>query len=493
MAEVLARNQQGSHKVGAFEAKPSFSVSVIVVVNCKLGIFIYRRHMGKIDFEMASTIREVKMASSVELPLAKGLISPFIIGHVIGALLLVAAAAYPTYFIRMISDSAEFSRQIGLIFLVTQLAVLLFSMHRGFSIHAEWQHLTKTTQIAFALWMATFWISSVTATNNVSYALIYSFIWLIQPIFALALRYSAKTIGRGDVRTMALAIAFWMPIFCIITAYRFIYHPPEWTVPGGIINWQFAVPGFISLRLFGAFCGAILTLLVATVLVDETDREVKAIDYAAITLLGGMTIWSGTRAAVVGFGAAMVILLLMRVHIKLKKAALLVFCALIALAGATLLIPYHSTDFMLYTFGDLQSVARATGGRDEIWSDAVDAILRAPLFGYGAGASAWVLPAGTFPHLQPHNAILEFLLCWGLVGTLPALWLLAKATMGAHVIAKQSRHVIPLLAMLDSLLVMSMFDGVFHFTQLMMLVMICYALIFTAAKTGASQPLPTVH
>jgi exopolysaccharide production protein ExoQ len=81
-------------------------------------------------------------------------------------------------------------------------------------------------------------------------------------------------------------------------------------------------------------------------------------------------------------------------------------------------------------------------------------------------------------HVQPHNILLQFLMSWGGPATALALTMMAIVTLKAHIIATQHRIVLPFLMMLDCLLVMSLLDGMTHFAQHLMLIMIGYGAIF---------------
>jgi hypothetical protein len=71
--------------------------------------------------------------------------------------------------------------------------------------------------------------------------------------------------------------------------------------------WQFAIPGYISVRLFGAVCGAVVALTLTQLLVDSEIGRAKSLHYAALTFILTITIWTGTRAAVMGVAGVIMI------------------------------------------------------------------------------------------------------------------------------------------------------------------------------------------
>ena len=269
-----------------------------------------------------------------------------------------------------------------------------------------------------------------------------------------------------------------------MTAYAFVNHPPLANMPNNEIVWQFIIPGFISVRLFGAFCGAIFSFLVVQKLLDEEAKRDRIRPYIWLTLCAAMVIWSGTRNAVLG---AIIALLVMMMFYRLrpsgsKSVAALTLSLAIAFWLAISLIPFNDPAFMLIAPQDVASAENFSGGRASYWTAIWTAYGSVPLFGAGPFASFWILPEGAATHVQPHNIVLQFLLSWGLFATFAALATLAVATWRAHVIAFTHRKILPFLAMLDCLLVMSMFDGTFHFAQPLMLIMMSFGIIFSATK-----------
>jgi exopolysaccharide production protein ExoQ len=409
------------------------------------------------------------------------------IGVLIGALLIIAGIAYPTYGFGAPSGAAEVSRQLGLIFVAGECGVIAFALANGFSFDRRWRSLSPLARWLFAAWAIGFWWSSAFVSPAPPYAIAFCLVWLVQPLFAVALTHCMRAITLSETHRMSVAISVIMLLFCTMIARHFIFHPDPAATPGKEIIWQLAVPGFVSVRLFGAFCGALLALFVGLILVEDRTGRVGIVHYAVVTLAAGLTIWSGTRAAVLGFAIAMAIIFVMGTRPTWSMFARLVLCTVVAAFLASMLVPYGSPDFMLYHPDDLQTADTVSGGRLSLFTAVFEAFLRGPLIGFGGGASAWALPAGIFPHIQPHNSVLEFLLSWGLVGALPAFGLIAMATIRAHRIAWRLPQAVPFLAMLDCLLVMSLLDGMAHFAQHMMLIMISYAAIFAAEAPMAKS------
>jgi exopolysaccharide production protein ExoQ len=411
------------------------------------------------------------------------------LGTLWSALLIGVGFLYNTYQISVQIPAMEFSRQIGLPFLIIEIAVVLVAARKGFEIEVVWANLPSRIKSITVIFLATFWISSIFVSHIPLFSLAMCLATIIHVTFALALAYCLETVHDASLRRFSMICAAGMVAFALFIAYRFILHPPLSSMPGGVIVWQFAIPGFISVRLFGAVCGAVLTLLIGQLLVDAESGRIAKWQYYAVTFVGGMTMWSGTRAAVLGtFGALFITFLFYKLRPKASVFGLLVLSAIIATIMAILLVPYGDGAFMMYAPGDMASTDAITGGRLSIWAAAFKAFLTVPFFGAGSGATSWIMPAGIFPHIQPHNVVLQFLLGWGSIATLCALTLFAYAMQAAHQIASRVRVVLPVIAMLDCLLIMSFFDGILHFAQLTMMAMMCFAIIFAADRQHQVEP-----
>lgn len=423
---------------------------------------------------------------SIALPLAERPIKSLLfasIGLLISGLLIGCGFLFRTYTISMPSNSWEMARQLGLPFVYAELAVIFFAIRNGLKLKNIWLQVPSPARYAAALFLSTYWVGSVFFSEVKFAAVTHNIITAIHIIFGAAIYHYIAPATFVAVRQMAKWFAVGLLIFCFMTAAAFLNHPPLSSMPQNQIIWQFAIPGFISVRLFGAFCGALFCFFIALLFVDEEQCEDSIWHYLWVTLSAGMMIWSGTRAAVLGAVISIgFIALAYKFRPKVKTLLATAASIVVATLLAVLLIPYGSTDFMLFAPGDVASSDAATGGRLSYWKATWDAYQTVPFFGAGPFATSWILPPDIFRHVQPHNVILQFLITWGLIGALPAFMLLGISLWHAYRIAFRNRVILPLLAMLNCLLVMSLFDGTLHFAQHFMLAMLCYGVIFASTK-----------
>jgi O-antigen ligase len=161
---------------------------------------------------------------------------------------------------------------------------------------------------------------------------------------------------------------------------------------------------------------------------------------------------------------------------------------LLAATVATLLNPYGDPSFMLYRpAGAYADANGASSGRLEYWWAALQVAMDRPWLGSGAGSCWWLVQGPDVNHVQPHNALIQFFLSWGLVPTMALVALLADAALRVHRIARRVPAVVPLVMMLDALLAMSMVDGMLYFARFLMLVSALFAICLASNAALSSR------
>jgi exopolysaccharide production protein ExoQ len=413
-------------------------------------------------------------------PLAEPRVSVLLLlGIILSALLVGCGLVFRTYMIAMPTPGMEMARQFGLPFIVAELAVIVWALRGGMDFAVIWRTLPTYAQWLWGSFLAIFWIGSAFVSEVKILAILHNLFLLVHIAFACAVAHLVGRFEQNDLEKMAKMLVIGLFIFCAITAYAFVYHPPFHTMPNNKIEWQFAIPGFISLRLFGAVCGAMFCFLLGTHFLAAEQKRLTYWHWFWITLSAGMMIWSGTRAAVLGsFAVLMLVLLFYRVRPSWRVSLGILLSLAIATCLAIMLVPYGDPTFLLYAPGDGASTGTASGGRFEYWASVWQTYLTVPVFGAGPFSVSYMIDVEPPRHVQPHNILLQFLMSWGGPATALALTMMAIVTLKAHIIATQHRIVLPFLMMLDCLLVMSLLDGMTHFAQHLMLIMIGYGAIF---------------
>lgn len=402
------------------------------------------------------------------------------LGIVVGiAMPIVAALIYPTYVHKMPSPWVEWTRLMELPFVACELAIIHVAIARGYRDGAIWTPLPRDIKIATGLLVIGLTVSSAFVSQQPATSIALSIITVIHVRFAAATFFLARQERAGAPGSFLSLLGLGLVALAVLTVWRFQLPPAATAVPGGTIEWHAALPGFINVRHFGSWTGAVAAgLMVALVYGKRAPDNLTRLFYV---LAAGLTCWSGTRAAVLAMGVvALITLVCMR---RLPDARALVEVgglSALALLGGVLLSP-DLPDFILFMRDNLQSADAVTSGRTRLWHDTFYRWLDAPLFGWGSGSTFWEVNIG-WPHTQPHNAVLQFLISWGLVGAAGGLWLLGRAIVATHRTGMADERLRPLAAMTYALLFMSLLEGMLHYPRFIMVIMIGFGVLFAARE-----------
>lgn len=396
---------------------------------------------------------------------------------------VIAALLYRTYHVAVASQGLETTRQLGFVYLAGEMLVLFHARHCGLDLTRIVRAMPIWAQLALTLFLATFWISSVFVSHMVPFSLGLSLGWVVHLLFAASLYHLATSATDIDPRAIANGFVAGLAALAVFIALHFAAAPDAlfgrsvgfFTDPVKI-DLGSAIPGFISSRLFGSWCGAVLALLTGIAWRCDDTRGWHRL-YMMLALAFCLTVWTATRAALLGWGVCLPIAWLLagppasrtvytRLPIYLLAATVL----------ALMLPPYGDGQFTFFRGDSMGSADAMATGRLTLWTNALHVAANYPLLGSGAGSSWWMVPLNGFYHVQPHNALVQFVLNWGLIPTIPALVLIVGATWKAHSNAKIRPALLPLILMLDCLLAMSMLDGMMHFAQFIMLIFGCLAI-----------------
>lgn len=391
---------------------------------------------------------------------------------------LVSALVYPTYMHRMPNAALEWSRLLEAPFVLSEILVIFWAMRSGMDSAKIWKSFPKDIKIALAVFTVGVFASSIFISAEPQRSVTMSIITVIHGLFAISVYDLLRSSKATDFRPFLRLLGAGLFLLAILTTWRFTFPPPPSEVLGGKIEWSSALPGFISVRHFGSWTGAITAGILAMLLYREDIKRISLmhIFYVASST---MTIWSGTRAAALAiFVTTIILVLLNRKLPKFQNLAIIAMMTGIAMTMAWLLLPYNDPTFLLYATADAAGANQMTGGRIGLWASTFQKWQFSPLFGWGTGSIFWEVYVDNWSHTQPHNVVLQFLISWGLVGAVPGIWLLGRAALNAHMITAHNRTLQPMFAILCTLLIMSLLEGMLHYPRFIMLIIVAFAAIF---------------
>jgi len=402
---------------------------------------------------------------------------------------VVAALLFPTYVHKMPLIWQERARLLELPFVLSELALIVIAVSRGLTLQAMWRQVSRDVRVAVVVLLATMAVSSVLMASQTADAVLQSLIQLVHLYFALAVFYLARMEPVRDWSQLLVALVAGVFVIALYSAFRLGFPPPLSRVPGGAIEWDFALPGFISVRYLGTWLGAIGAALAIKLLYLE--RHVRpTVSHGVFVFVLGFMFWTGTRAAVLGVLAAIVFSAITLRRLPSFRSLLTGGgLALLALALA-IVFEFGHPVFRLYNLGEGSSLDAATSGRTVLWHATLARWWESPLTGWGTGGIFFDVKTG-WTHTQPHNSVIQFLVDWGIFGALAAVWLIARAVVGAARVAIPDRQSWPILAMVYSLLAMSMVDGALYYPRFIIMIVIGLALLIGARSKLEISHLPT--
>lgn len=432
---------------------------------------------------MSTTPRLARPAS--ETTARRGLTLLSTLGLLFGIVMpVVAGLLFPTYVNSMPVMWQERARILELQFVACELAVIAAAFRGGFSLRRFSRDLPMDIRVAAGILAAAMIGASAFKATNPADAMLQTNIQLIHCVFAAAVYFLARRWPDRDWPRLTFWLTAGVPVIALYTAWRFLLPPPLAEIPGGQIQWDFAVPGFISVRYLGIWLGAIgAALSVKQLFLDRNER--LGASHLVLLLVLAFMFWTGTRAAVLGVLVAIAASVLVARRLPAIRALMMGAGVAVTAYILAQLLAFDSQIFVLVddTSGDVRSFM---SGRLELWLAALGRIEQAPVSGWGTGSLLWDVYLN-WHHTQPHNSLLQFAMDWGLFGAAAAVWIFGRALWTAQARAAGDAAAWPILALVNALLAMSMVDGALYYPRFVTLVLLGLALLI-AVRDSESQP-----
>lgn len=401
---------------------------------------------------------------------------------------LVSALLYPTYHVQMATPAYETTRVLEMPFVLFEIGFFLWAGRRQFELGPAIGRLPRDIVVAGSVLTIVMFASAILVSTNLSYALTHSLLWLVHFAFALAVVHTITRGSGDDLDGFMTWHVAGLILLAFYTAYWFATVPPADQLPFQEIKLRGAVPGWIDVRHFGSWTGAIAAAFAVRILYGANEASLRR-DAFCYTLAAGLTVWSGTRAAILAI--LVVTLIFMVLHRKLpsfSRIALAFVLTAVACAAAYLLLPDHPA-FYLFRIEEFGSMEQLTRTRWELWSRTVELWLQSPLIGIGTGAIFWEYAPDYFP-TQPHNVILQFLYSWGVIGAAAGLWILFRAIRAVHRAGRDNPASYALMAMLYGLLFQSLLEGMLHYPRFIVSIIVLGAIVWRAGQGPAAGDSP---
>lgn len=399
------------------------------------------------------------------------------------ALPMLCALLYPTWTWMMEPDWVERTRLLGFPFVLAEIAVIMLARRAGFDPREFWRNLPLDLKIGVVVLIVAMFVSSLSAKFPQD-AVLQSIIQVIHLYFAVAVWDLARRHGTSGLQRFWLWLTIGLVVMLVWSLGRLAIAPAA--VKQGLdhLSLIYVLPGYINGRYLGTWAAAIAAGALVCLLYEEPNRRTRtstAVFLCAFTI----AIWTGTRAAVLGIAfTPLVFLCTLRRLPKFEAMGRVSILTGLGLTLAYLMLPDDASFYLINT-GEFALDDRASSGRFSLWVATWERWLDSPLLGWGTGSTFYEVYLG-WTHTQPHNAFLQFLISWGLVGAAAALWLLGRALFAAHAAAIGQQRLWPYLGLIYAYCAMSMVDGSLYYPRFITIIMVAFAVIL-ATKEDSGQ------
>lgn len=261
-------------------------------------------------------------------------------------------------------------------------------------------------------------------------------------------------------------------------------------------------PTYWSARLLGAhqFAGALASLGIL-IIIPPSRRALKLLVVVATVIVWTGLAWSGSRAAAVGLAVAL--LLWFWRGTPAERRLLLRWVPVLSVLALALSYPLGTPYRQLGWWDAFTRTAQATSieavssERSHFWLVTWRHAVTSPWIGHGADNYLYIHPNQNGN--QPHNALLQWFLEYGVFGATPLVILVLRGIIGLFTRrAAPSNKIRPLqtwaCAFLAGAAAYALFDGVFyHMIIFMPVAVIAGFAIGQHNPTGFSVARPCVH
>ena len=286
-------------------------------------------------------------------------------------------------------------------------------------------------------------------------AMTFTAFWGIHIFFGLSiLHLTRRFLTPVDlVRAYAIGFALFCGMFVLLLAQ-------VWDDPA--FDWTLDLPAFSHVRIIGHYAAPAAALAAGLMALSRTPWR-WALAFAVAGLASALALWTGSRGAMVGIAAALIVGLLFAPPMRRVRAwgGLVAAVALVWLAVSSLPAPSRNMGSARIVAATVQPEKRTTG-RIELWVDVAKAVAKRPVFGHGEGQMFYV--AWFYDAMHPHNIVLQILLAWGVVGlACIATLALYFARSSIRLVGSGADELVPPFIAMAALAAPSLVDGsLFH-------------------------------
>ena len=277
------------------------------------------------------------------------------------------------------------------------------------------------------------------------------------------------------------AIFLWQPLIYVpLLALLYLTYIDE-----PRMNWLGGPLGFWHVRVWGSVLAAgVATALGLHASLWGARWQSDLALFAALVVLLTLLAWSGSRASILGLMLSYLLALMVIGGRLWRGLPIAVLAAVLGVLLSLQLQNPHSSYGLLNSVAETAgaSLNESSGGRMVLWRGALDLIAQQPLIGHGFDQFRYVYtgePEGT---IQPHNAILQLLVDFGVPGGLAAIFLLLSFWWRGVSDCRSQPWKLPAVMTVNALAVIALFDGALYHAEPLAIISICLGILLARPR-----------
>lgn len=339
--------------------------------------------------------------------------------------MLAIAIALPLYAVTSYDGTVAVSagRWFATPLLAIECVVIMLCFAAGWNPLATISTLPRYARAGLALWLFGASLSSTLAARPEA-AWLMQGMWILHGVFAIALCSHLAGPWREARMALVAALGLGLLLFSATVYGVAALRGSDLGTP-----WEAFSVGVVNPRHYVFYAAPLLGLAVAF-LATARGRGATLVAAVAVFSAYHLLAWSGGRNAM---GVALLFPLAFTLIVRCRWRMVLVTCFASALIAYPLTL-VTAPDRPIYGFGAIsqkisgKAYAQAAGpadyssGRTALWATSLEMIAERPVTGHGQSQFDLVLERSGVEHhavpvSHPHNAALQFLYDWGILGT----------------------------------------------------------------------------
>lgn len=336
-------------------------------------------------------------------------------------------------------------------------------------------HLPKTGTLLITAW-AVWACLAVFFSNHPIASTLRQWEWFCKILFSFCLWAYLRTNQHRLIPIHWMAITGIFLVCASFGLYWYLIPDPSQ------YNWVLDAPNFTNIRHFSYYLAAGIGLCTCLILSDQKKGTITGITISTmmLSILWGFLFWSGSRGSIAASGIGG---LFAGIFLAKDKKLFFIISMISVLIGFMASLFYPVTDAFL---GAANSLARTGNdlfsGRLFFWAEAFHDVKESLLFGLGPDSYRFT-PSLLSVIVQPHNALIQGVLEWGIPGAIMFIWLLLIAIYkGFLSIAGQKQSPFytikaAALSLIIAYLCLGLVDGVYYHALPLTLLAYAFAVI----------------